>query len=124
MRRTRRWQVISLLVAVVAVVGAVALLHPKGREFDPNAWQRREQAWDHAAGEMADRLVETSALQGMKRAQVVGMLGEPLQTPNFNDWDMKYWLGPERGYLSIDSEWLVIRLGSDGRVADYRIVRD
>ena len=123
MRRSWRWQLVCLFV-LVAVVGAVAMLRPKGREFDPNAWQRREQAWDHTAAEMADRLVENSTLQDMKRAQVVRMLGEPLQTTNFNDWDMKYWLGPERGFIAIDSEWLVIRLGPDGRVADYRIVRD
>lgn len=35
-----------------------------------------------------------------------------------------YWLGPERGFFSIDSEWLVIRLNSHGKVVDYHIERD
>ena len=37
---------------------------------------------------------------------------------------MVYWLGDERGYMSIDSEWLVVRLDGEGKVAEYRIVRD
>jgi hypothetical protein len=37
---------------------------------------------------------------------------------------MKYWLGPERSYFSVDSEWLVLRLDRAGRVVEYRIVRD
>jgi hypothetical protein len=33
-------------------------------------------------------------------------------------------LGPERGLLRMDSEWLVLRLDSARRVSAYRIVRD
>ena len=32
--------------------------------------------------------------------------------------------GPERGLISIDSEWLVMRLDSLGRVSDFRLVTD
>jgi hypothetical protein len=39
-------------------------------------------------------------------------------------WPLVYLLGPERGLIRIDSETLVIRLGPDGRVSDYRVVRD
>jgi hypothetical protein len=52
------------------------------------------------------------------------MLGEPPPTSYFRQWDMVYWLGMERGFVSIDSEWLVIRLDQDGRVAESRIVTD
>ena len=33
-------------------------------------------------------------------------------------------LGPERGFISIDSEWLVVRFGQGGRVTEYEIARD
>ena len=36
---------------------------------------------------------------------------------------MVYWLGPERGLISIDSEWLVI-VFENGIVADYYITCD
>ncbi len=37
---------------------------------------------------------------------------------------MVYWLGPERGLIRIDSEWLVLRLDEGGVVREFRIVRD
>ena len=52
------------------------------------------------------------------------MLGEPPHTGYFKDWDLVYWLGRERGFISIDSEWLVVRLDPKGWVREYRIVRD
>ena len=73
---------------------------------------------------MADRLVARRTLLGMTRAEVAGMLGEPTKTAKFGDWDLVYWIGPERAFFSIDSEWLVIRLNADGLVAESHIVRD
>jgi hypothetical protein len=37
---------------------------------------------------------------------------------------MVYWLGPERGFIRIDSEWLVLRLDQSDIVREVRIVRD
>jgi outer membrane protein assembly factor BamE (lipoprotein component of BamABCDE complex) len=73
---------------------------------------------------MADRLIARQMLLGKTRGQVVEMLGEPTSTAYFRDWDMVYWLGPERGFFRIDSEWLVLKLGANGRVVENRIVRD
>jgi hypothetical protein len=73
---------------------------------------------------MADRLIARDTLRGTSRLEVVEMLGEPPATGYFRNWDLVYWLGPERGFLGIDSEWLVVRLDMQGRVTEYRIVRD
>ncbi len=73
---------------------------------------------------MADRLVAQRTLRGKTRVEVVALLGEPPPTEYFRNWDLVYWLGPERALFSIDCEWLVFRLDQTGRVADYRIVRD
>jgi hypothetical protein len=93
------------------------------------------QSWWHAGGSqwndpwnrrhrMADWLVYSHSLIGLTRAQAVGKLGEPPSTDYFRDWTLVYNLGAERGFMSIDSEWLVIRVGRDGRVEEARIVRD
>ena len=74
--------------------------------------------------EMADQLIAQNKLHGMTRVEVVELLGEQSTTNKFKDWDMVYWLGNERGFMSIDSEWLVIHLDANGRVRDYRNVRD
>jgi hypothetical protein len=73
---------------------------------------------------MADRLVARRVLIGKTRAEVIELLCEPPPTTYFRDRSMVYWLGPERGFISVDSEWLVLQLAVDGRVVDSRIVRD
>jgi hypothetical protein len=35
-----------------------------------------------------------------------------------------YWRGSERGFLSIDSEWLVLRIAADRQVVDKRVEWD
>lgn len=124
---TRRRPPMVLLAVALLALGAAAfawLATPPGRAFDAETWRAREAAWDDSAARMADRLIAQSTLQGMTRNDVVRLLGTPPQTPYFGDWDLVYWLGPERGYFSVDSEWLVVRLDARQRVTDYRIVRD
>lgn len=73
---------------------------------------------------MIEWLVRGGQLDALTRAQVIELLGSPDGGAYFRDWDFVYWLGPERGLVGLDSEWLVLRIGSDGRVAEYRVVRD
>jgi hypothetical protein len=73
---------------------------------------------------MADDLLRRGALKRMTRSEVVSLLGPPLDTPYFKGTDMIYMLGPERGWLSIDSEWLLIDLDQRGRVASARLATD
>ena len=73
---------------------------------------------------MVEWLVRSGRLDGLTRPQLLALLGPPSGAGYFTDWDLVYWLGPERGWFGIDSEWLVIRLGPDGRVAEYEIARE
>jgi hypothetical protein len=73
---------------------------------------------------MADDLVGSKQLLGLTRQEVVDRLGEPPKTNYFQKFDLVYYLGPERGFISMDSEWLVLKLGPDGRVERAAIVRD
>lgn len=52
------------------------------------------------------------------------MLGPDCECGYFADWDLVYWLGPERSWLSLDSEWLVIRFGEDGHYLQHALVTD
>lgn len=113
-----------LLVAASIVLAVVKLAVYPGRDFDPILWSDTAQIESGVRLGMADRLLSDGVLVGRTRAEVVAMLGEPPPTGYFAEWDLVYWLGPERGYISIDSEWLVARLGSDGRVTEARLVRD
>ena len=94
--------------------------------FDSGAWQDSTLAFGPLAvrGCMVDNLLSKNRLPGQSRATVVALLGEPYPTNYFRDYDLVYWLGPERGLISIDSEWLVMRLDASNRVKEVRLVTD
>jgi len=138
-RMTKRLgKVIVVLVGVsvtayVALTGFV-LLKPRAEafmhatEFNSAAW--KAQSIDDVRGmwptrlRMIDDLLDRNLRRGALRAEVENLLGPPDETPYFRDWDLVYQLGPERGLIRLDSEWLVFRLDKGGRVSDYRVVRD
>ena len=72
---------------------------------------------------MVDDLMRTRPLVGMSRAQLEELLGVPPPSEYFREYDYVYWLGPERGFVSIDSEWLVVRCGGDV-VVSAQVVTD
>lgn len=120
---------VTLTLSVVGVViwffaGDTIQEHLRRRPFDAVAW-REEKAWTNDVRiRMVDDLLHRHSFRGKTRVQVTAIVGEPDKTEYFKDWDLVYWLGPERGWISIDSEWLVFRLDSQKKVTDYRIVRD
>lgn len=127
----------AVAVLSLFVMGAWALLHfvlgegPMARcggheRFDQIAWRDSAQAFGPLAvrGCMVDDLIAKQTFRGRPRSSVVGLLGEPPSTDYFREYDLVYWLGPERSALGIDSEWLVMRLDSSKRVAEVRLVTD
>jgi hypothetical protein len=93
------------------------------------------RAWWHAADydpndrfskrhRMSDWLVMTGALVGLRRDEVLAKLGPPPSTDKFTDYNLVYHLGFERGFISIDSEWLVMRLSPSGIVTEVEVIRD
>src|SRR4051794_29263959 len=121
-----------LVTASIAVTGFL-LLKPRAEaylhatRFDPAAWKARsmdEGAMWPTRLRMADDLVDRNLQNRVLRAQVEELLGPPDKTSYFQNWDLVYQLGPERGFIRIDSEWLVFRVDSGARVVEYRIVRD
>ncbi|CAN1210274.1 hypothetical protein TUMEXPCC7403_08775 [Tumidithrix helvetica PCC 7403] len=96
-------------------------------QFDSTVWKDLErinkEPYPRLA--MADELVRTRRLDGLTRQQVLTLLGDPTSTNYFKgQYDIIYWLGRERSYISIDSEWLVIKFDTKGIVQKYAIVRD
>jgi hypothetical protein len=73
---------------------------------------------------MADWLVAQSILIGKPRAEVDAMLGPVADTAKFREYDLVYRLGMERGFFSIDSEWLALKVNVSGVVTSAEIVRD
>jgi hypothetical protein len=99
---------------------------PGHERFNPGVWQDTIQVYSELKprGCMVDDLLARYHLVGMPRAEVVRLLGEPPPTEYFRNFDLVYWLGPERGVFSIDSEWLVMKLDPTGRVVEAKLVTD
>lgn len=125
MIRRQSWKIgFVALAAVGAAFGAIGLIDwSRGGDFDPDGWQDPALIKRGIRLRMADDLIARDLLRGKTRAEVIEMLGEPTESRSFDDWDMAYQLGPERGLIRLDYEWLVVRLGADGQVAEYRTVR-
>jgi hypothetical protein len=94
--------------------------------FNSSSWQDPKQAYgqDPVRIRMVDDLMHSKQLDHLSRAEVEKLLGTPPRTVYFREYDLVYWLGPERGFISIDSEWLVIKFDSKEIVQKYVILRD
>lgn len=74
--------------------------------------------------QMVDSLLQTVDFHGRTKTEVIAILGDPTPADYFSEYDLVYWLGPERGFLSIDDEWLVFTLDNSAKVSDYRVITD
>ena len=73
---------------------------------------------------MVDDMLEKHNLVGQSNEQVIELLGNGTENPYFKEVDnYVYYMGDERGLISIDSEWLVITFDNNV-VIDVKIMRD
>jgi hypothetical protein len=101
------------------------------QKFNAEAWKTQEQV-DHDPVWpprlcMVDDLMSGGQLDGLSSNQVITLLGLPHDKGfpgGAKSCDIHYYLGPERGLIRIDSEWLFISLNADGNVQKYWLYRD
>lgn len=74
---------------------------------------------------IADDLLNNYELAGKAEEEIIVLLGKNDNDDGYFNVDNRYvsWLGPERGFISIDSEWLIINF-VDGRVSEYNLITD
>jgi hypothetical protein len=74
---------------------------------------------------VADRLAASGRLDDMTREEVIALLGAPVtDVTRLGKHDLIYVLGPERGLISVDYEWLLIDLDPLGKVAKVEVASD
>lgn len=119
-----------ILIGLLFLGDSVANLAHR-QNFDAELWRNQENIEHDAMWPprlcMVDDLVSSGRLDGLAKDQVVQLLGPPHEK-NFpfgaTICDIHYYLGPERGFIRIDSEWLFITFGEDGRVNRNWLYRD
>lgn len=86
------------------------------------------EKWLHSNQErvyMVDDLLNDYEIKEMTKDEVISLLGTPSETEYFkSDNNIVYYLGYERGLISIDSEWLVIYFDDNEVVEKYRVLTD
>lgn len=122
---------IGLALVYVSFIGYI-LLGPAvsdythRTQFDSASWKNEQLVdnWENPIRlRMVDDLLKKHELVSMSKNQIDELLGVPKPTGYFSDYDYVYWLGPERGFISIDSEWLGIKF-QNNIVIEARILRD
>ena len=119
--------VIAGLALMAAGVATFLSARSASTQFDAAAWQLGADplyGGEAPRLRLADGLVRSRSLLGKSASEVEAMLGPTSRSGYFREFDFVYWLGPERSFVSIDSEWLVIKLAADGQVKEARIVTD
>jgi hypothetical protein len=118
------WIAAVLLALIGMFVAQDRMLHGP-LPFSRERWDAEPEDWrDETRERLADGLLAARMLIGKSRAEVTALLGEPPPPTYFSEYDMVYWLGAERGWFRIDSEWLVVRLDANKRVSEARISTD
>jgi hypothetical protein len=109
----------ACIVAVLSIVcWKIFVSRPS---FDPAVWRAHREARDETLTDQADALVSHRSLDGRSRDEVIAILGPP----TFEESNrIGYVLGMERSLLAMDSEWLTIFFGADGKVMRYKRWQD
>ncbi len=117
----------KLLFIFTSLIMATYLVFYAPLPFFSSAWENRYDQPHRLLDtphRMADGFLITNRLKGKSRSEIEELLGVPPETGYFSDWDMVYRLGAERGFIGIDSEWLVLKVGNDNKVIEAQIVSD
>jgi hypothetical protein len=121
---------------VLAVLAAFADDDVHTRSFDAALWNHpdwessggRETSFHSIRQRMVDDLLAQHLRPGMDEAAVLALIGPPDEDPYFRRQDdpdaWVYWLGLERGFISIDSEWLFVSLDADRVLRRAYLARD
>jgi hypothetical protein len=119
--------ILPVVIAGVALFGRPAWeQRAHAQVFDAAAWRRgggRDPMWPVRLC-MVDDLLRNRDLRGLTREQAVALLGPPADDPPFAGEVLAWRLGPGRGLVRLDSEWLVLRAGPDGLIGAVEVRRD
>ena len=124
-RKKNKWKIVVYIL--LGLIGTYYLVCFAPLPFVQKVWVSKSEDWSDTfklRHHMADWLLLTRRLVDKHKTDVIGLLGHPPETTYFSNWDLVYKLGQERGLFAIDSEWLVLRLNSNGIVTDARLVSD
>jgi outer membrane protein assembly factor BamE (lipoprotein component of BamABCDE complex) len=123
--------VVSSYIACLLALSVFTTVAPSAADaclrdrFSSNRWKNSllVESSDPQRLYMVDDLMSRFQLEGKTQQEITDLIGKPQPTSYFHEYEYVYWLGPERGFISIDSEWLCLKF-KNGVVSEARILRD
>lgn len=112
---------VGMFAAVVLAIIIAGIVYYHTHTFSTSKWlndpERRTA--------IVDDLLAKHEFAGMTEEEVAALLGEPNNDYGYFNADNRYvyYMGPERGLISIDSEWLILDF-TDGVVSNSYITTD
>lgn len=118
MRIAKIWNCIWIGLLLMPII--LTPIYRMRHYFTPQKWIQNEEK----RVEIVDDMLNRYSLIGMGKEEVVELLGiETSSTIEGNQEELIYYLGPERGFMSIDSEWLILTI-KDHKVSAIEITTD
>ncbi|SBT18472.1 hypothetical protein MGA5115_02603 [Marinomonas gallaica] len=118
-----KWIIISSLVAIAVLI---FFLKPADQiKFNYEKWNDRSLVYSepYIRSQMVKDVLNNILEDDLTTDMVIKKLGPQSESDYFSDYQLRYWLGPENGLVSIDSSWLVIKIKNE-RVEKYEVVTD
>ncbi|MCP4583288.1 MAG: hypothetical protein GY839_16895 [candidate division Zixibacteria bacterium] len=117
------WIIFAPAFYLIVMIGWIFLAsYCPSNEFSSLEWRNNPEK----RIELIDDLVDSKKLDGLTEEKVIELLGKPVDSGRGfyrTENEITYYLGPERGLIRIDSEWLSILI-KDGKVDSYNVWRD
>ncbi len=117
---------IALLTCLAIPVGCACIYYWQIGLFTSERWKGSPPTTSrhfYARQNMVDDLLRRYDLRGMPKEKIDLLLGKPASTQYFREFDYVYWLGSERGFFPIDSEWLCIKF-QNAKVSEVKLCTD
>ena len=113
--------VFGIFAALVLAVIVVGIVYQYQHSFSTAKWERNPEE----RTKIVDDLLMRYDLIGMQESEILALLGNHDNDSGYFSSENRfvYRLGMERGFISIDSEWLIIDF-DDGIVTGYFITTD
>ncbi|KXO02925.1 hypothetical protein AYK81_06655 [Bacillus thuringiensis] len=123
-RNTEKKQILGVMIVgciLLLVCTAQLSMNTYNSKFNQDRWLHAEENRVH----MVDDLLQKYKLTGKSNEEITKLLGAPTETRNEEGGvSTVYYLGNERGFISIDSEQLVLQFDRDGKVVEYKVHND
>ncbi|ENQ3113377.1 hypothetical protein ACQGS5_06595 [Bacillus sp. GKis3/1] len=123
-RNTEKKQMLGVMIVgciLLLVCTAQLSMNTYNSKFNQDRWLHAEENRGH----MVDDLLQKYKLTGKSNEEITKLLGAPTETRNEEGGvSTVYYLGNERGFISIDSEQLVLQFDRDGKVVEYKVHND